>query len=384
MKDLARCVVLAMFLVAIASPAWGQRARGNQRGGSNIENVVYLQGRVVIEDGAEPPDLVVVERVCMGQVFPEGFSEPNGRFSVRVGSNASGAMEDASTYGTDSRGRASGDTIRVGGITGDSERFSSMKNQGTVDLIGCDLQIRLDGFRTEAIPLARRNVFDNPDLGTIVLKRIAGLTGSTVSATSMTASKAAVKAFDKGRKELAKPGGDPAKAAKEFEKAVAAHGQHAGAWTLLGAARLRMGDEAGSLEAYRTAVEADPDYMPPYPPLVKHVVRSGDWQAAAGYCAKYVKLNPSAAEERFFLGLSHLQLGQTEESELALDQILASPEMTQAQPGALHLKGVILGKRGQFELAAERFGQFLEIAADAPQAVEVRKQLAEWKTLGIL
>ena len=228
MKDLARCVVLAMFLVAIASPAWGQRARGNQRGGSNIENVVYLQGRVVIEDGAEPPDLVVVERVCMGQVFPEGFSEPNGRFSVRVGSNASGAMEDASTYGTDSRGRASGDTIRVGGITGDSERFSSMKNQGTVDLIGCDLQIRLDGFRTEAIPLARRNVFDNPDLGTIVLKRIAGLTGSTVSATSMTASKAAVKAFDKGRKELAKPGGDPAKAAKEFEKAVAAHGQHAG------------------------------------------------------------------------------------------------------------------------------------------------------------
>ena len=298
------------MIIAGATIAPAQRGRGNQQGGSNIENTVYLQGLVTLPDGSPPPALAVVQRVCRGQAYAEGFTEPNGRFNVRLGTNASGAMEDASSYGTDSRGRASGDTIRVGGITGDTERFSSMKNKGNVDLIGCDLRISPDGFRPAAIPLARRSIFDDPNLGTFVLRPI-GSPDPTVSATSMTAPKAAMKAYEKGRKELGKQnGGDPAKAAKELEKAVAAHESFADAWNLLGSARLKMRDEAGSLAAYRRAVEADPAYGPRYPALVKLTVRSGDWQAVEQYCSKYIELDPRAVEERFYLGLSRLQQGR--------------------------------------------------------------------------
>ncbi len=107
--------------------------------------------------------------------------------------------------------------------------------------------------------------------------------------------------------------------------------------------------------------------MAPYPPLVKLAVRNSDWQGTVGYCSKYIELNPSPVEERFYLGLAHLQLGEPNEAEAALDQLLADKDMTAAQPGALHLKGVILGKRGHFD-----------------QAVDVRKQLDEWKALGVI
>ena len=180
------------------------------------EHIIYPQGKVVLEDGSPPPEFVTIQRVCRGQVFREGYTDSKGEFSVRLGADATLAMEDASTYGTNSRGTQSGDPLRSGGLTGASERFSTMRNTGTVDLFGCELQAKLDGYRSVPIMLGRRSVFEKPDVGTIVLHPLKGIKGVSVSSTSLAAPKNARKAYETAMKELGKKKPDLRKAVRQL------------------------------------------------------------------------------------------------------------------------------------------------------------------------
>jgi Flp pilus assembly protein TadD len=373
--------LLAVFALA-AAPALAQSGRGNQGRARQIDNVVSLSGQVVLPDGSPPPAEATIFRVCRGQQFPEGYTLPDGTFSFRLGRGTYVAMEDASTYGVDSRGRASGDTLTVGGITGDSERFSTMKNAGSVDLTGCEIRAVLDGYTAEAIPLARRNVFDNPDLGVIVLHPVvASGAGDSVSATTALAPKTAKKNFEKGQKELS-AGGDPAKAAEHLRKAVEEHPTFAEAWEQLGLALIRMRDEPGALEAYRMAVQSDARYVKPYPALIRLLMRAQQWQELADATAGYLRMNPAGREERFYQAIALANLGKPMEAEAALEPLFATPGVD-PDPQTRHFKASLLARRGDYQAAAVQIEAFLAAAPQDPRAEEARRMLAEWKALGV-
>src|SRR5260370_42252448 len=95
-------------------------------------------------------------------------------------------------------------------------------------LTGCELRASLAGFKSDVVNLGNRRMFDNPDVGTIVLRRRANVEGTTVSMTTLQAPKDARKAYDKARDALRK--GKTADALSEFEKAVAAYPHFAAAW----------------------------------------------------------------------------------------------------------------------------------------------------------
>ena len=204
MARMRRASVLATLALCVPAAVLAQAGRGNQQGRFKAEETIYLSGQVVLSTGAPLPDTVAIERVCRGQVFPEGFTDQEGSFAVRLGSRADGAMEDASTYGVDSRGRASGDTMRVGGLTGESERFSTMKGKGTVDLFGCELRARLPGHIADPVVLGRRSILDDPYIGTIVLRPLGVEGASLISSTGMEAPKPARKLFERATKEANK------------------------------------------------------------------------------------------------------------------------------------------------------------------------------------
>ena len=377
-----RGAALALSLLLASLPAAAQRGRGSQERPRQIDNVVSMNGRVVLPDGSPPPSQVAIYRFCQGQQVLEGYTEPDGGFSFRVGKETYVAMEDASTYGVDSRGRASGDTLNVGGISGDTERFSTMKNAGSIDLTGCEIRATLEGHSSNAINLARRNVFDNPDLGVIVLYPIGGADGATVSATTALAPKSARKNYEKGRKELAKPGGDPAAAAAFLEQAVAEHPSFAAAWEHLGLARVRQRDEPAALEAYRRAVQADDRYLAPYAPFIRLLMRAQQWREVADASAAFIHLNPAAAKERFYLAVALANLGQPTESEAALEPLFATPGVEPAAE-VRHFKASLMARRGDYLGAAKQLESFLVEAPDAPMAEEARRLLAEWKALGV-
>jgi hypothetical protein len=373
-------IPLALLLAAL--PAAAQRGRGNQGGARQIDNVIRLTGRVMLPDGSPPPTQVTIYRACHGQQVPEGYTDPGGGFSFRVGRETYVAMEDASTYGVDSRGRASGDTLNVGGITGDTERFSTMKNAGSVDLTGCEIRASLDGYISNAVNLTRRNIFDHPDIGVIILHPVSGGGGDSVSATTALAPKSAQKNFEKAAKELEKSDGSLEKAVAFLERAVAEHPTFAAAWDQLGLARVRQRDEPAALEAYRRSVAADERYLPPYPALIRLLMRAQQWQELADVSTAYLRLNPAAADERFYQAIALVNLGRPVEAEGALDPLFATPGVEPA-PEVRHFKASLLARRGDYAGAAEHLESFLAGAPEAPQADEARRMLAEWKALGV-
>lgn len=364
---------------------WAQLGRGNQSSNTfHREHIIYLQGKVVLEDGSPPPEFVTIQRVCGGQVFREGYTDSKGEFSVRLGADGTLAMEDASTYGTNSRGTQSGDPLRSGGLTGASERFSTMRGAGTVDLFGCELQAKLDGYRAAPIMLGRRSVFDKPDVGTIILHPLKGIKGVAVSATSLAAPKNARKAYEAAANELRKKKPNLRKAVQQLEKALGAHPNYAAAWNLLGRTRLFAGDEPKAREAYTRALEADPKYLGPYVPLIQLSVRQADWRRAADYSDRLLKLNPHAADVRFYYALARFQLGDIGEAHKALQQVTPEQAKAKALPQVYHLRGLILAKQGEFPKAAEEFRTFLREGPNELAAPQVTRQLAEWEALGVI
>ena len=357
--------------------------RGNQNSNTyHRKYVIYLSGRVVMENGTAPDRLVTMERVCNGQVFPEGYIDSKGEFNIQVGGTSVAALEDASTYGTDARGGQMGDPLASGGISGSSERFSTMRNMGFVDLTGCELRAHLDGYRTDAYILGKRSIYDKPEIGTFILHPLEGVSGVTVSAMSLAAPKKARKSYEKGWALWQKS--DAAKAAKELEKAVAAHPQYAEAWNLLGKTRLMLNDEPAAREAFTKALEADSSFLPPYSLMTELTVRAGEWPAALRYSGDLLRLNPHDAQARFFQALAAYESGDLDTAGSAIGAVLSDDGITRQVPQAFHLAGLIHTKRAKFDEAAAAYRQYLAAAPQAPNAGEVRAQLNEWEVLGVI
>ena len=60
---------------------------------------LFLTGRVRLEDGTPPPQLVRIERVCGTATHTEGFTDRKGDFAIQIGSAENASYQDASDGG---------------------------------------------------------------------------------------------------------------------------------------------------------------------------------------------------------------------------------------------------------------------------------------------
>src|SRR5688572_26424344 len=137
---------------------------------------IMLSGKVMMEDGTPPPELVLIERVCNGIARPEGYTDSKGRFSFQLGQNQA-ILADAST-GSDMG--IPGRDMGMGG-RGMGGMNHGISEQG---LMGCEIRAQLPGFRSTIVQLAGRRALDNPDVGTLIMQRLAKVDGFTFSATT--------------------------------------------------------------------------------------------------------------------------------------------------------------------------------------------------------
>ena len=342
---------------------------------------VYIRGKVALDDGVTPAQLVTVERVCNNQTFPETRTDSKGQFNFSVGSDNTVARTDAgaSASGPDSRdtGRFSG---RPEGIKSRSFGLGSLRH---VDLRGCELRAMLPGYRSDVITLGRRTAYDKPDIGVIVLHRLENVESTAVSITTLAAPKKAKKAYEKALKELLGTKPNPKKAAKDLERAVREYSEFAAAWALLGETRLAMGDDPGAQEALQNAIGADAKYLKPYVPLVKLAMKSNQWEQVAQLSDEVLRLNPHHKEIRYYHAVASFQLGNMEAAEKSALAIKSGKE-AQSYPLAHHMLGMIHSRQGDFPRAATDFRTFLQAQPDSPIAPDVRRQLTEWEALGVI
>ena len=348
------------------------RASAGRGGGfSDVARPIFLSGRVMLEDGTAPPDRVALERVCLGSPIIEGYTDSKGRFSFELG-RRNGVGLDAST------GDMADTSSTIGGPS--STGRSTMANgtqAGTLterDLLSCEIRAILAGYYAPTVQLAGRRLLDKPDLGTIVLRQVAGVNGYTFSATTSLAPKDAKKNYDKGVEELNKK--RYAEAAKELEKAVAAFPKFASAWSALGSARAAQGNMDGALEAYGKAAEADDRYLTPHMEMMQIYSKLSRWEDIARESSRVIQLNSVQYPVAYYLNAAaNFNLKAYEPAEKSARETIKL-DTDHRLPRAELLLGMLLARKNENAEAV----QVLRSYAGRVQGADLeaaQKQLAE-------
>ncbi|MCC6586765.1 MAG: tetratricopeptide repeat protein [Bryobacterales bacterium] len=348
--------------------------RQQQQQFPDIQRPVFLSGKVVMEDGAAPPEPVKIERICNGQPRPEGYTDSKGRFSIQLGQN-SAMFADASVssagndpFSTDpmnSRGRMGGMGTNTGGMRGISER----------DLMGCELRADLAGYRSDIVNLSGRRIMDNPDVGTIVLRSIAGVEGKAISFTTLAAPKDAKKAYEKAQENLKKK--KLPEAQKELEKAVAVYPKYAVAWQTLGEIHAQAGRNDDAKKAFGEAIAADSKYINPYLNMALIAANEQKWQDVADTTDRVIRLNPVQFPQAFFYNsVANYNLQKWDAAEKSAREAVKLDTLHR-MPRAQYLLGILLANKNDFTGAAEHIKGYLQFSPQAPDADKVKKQLSD-------
>ena len=156
----------------------------------------FLSGKVTMEDGTAPTDSVTIQLVCHGSPRSIGHTDSKGGFSIDLNNRAS-MITAADASENDS---LSNDGAPVGGVrsayantSGPGSGGSAQQGVSDRDLMGCDVQAALAGLPVRCVPSQRRRSMDDPNVGTIIMHRLANVEGSTISVTSAMAPKDARK-----------------------------------------------------------------------------------------------------------------------------------------------------------------------------------------------
>jgi tetratricopeptide (TPR) repeat protein len=324
---------------------------------------MFLSGKVVLSDGTPPPEAVMIERVCNSNVHTEGFTDSKGRFSINLGSNANAAFEDASSSSEDPlnpRNNPQGGTI--------TQRA----------LMNCELRASLAGFRSDTVSLMNRRRMDNPDVGTIILHRLANVEGLTISATTGMAPKDAKKAFDKGKEALQK--GKPDDAAKHLEKAVEIYPKFAVAWNELGRLRLSLGQRLEARTAFEGAIQADSHFVSPYEGVAQIAALDKKWKEVAEVTDRALRMNPDLPLAQYLNAVANLDLHNFDAAQRSADA-LVKMNAGQSNPRAYHVIGLIKAQHGDYEAAVTNLQKFIETSQPGPPVELAKKQLAEIQKL---
>ena len=339
---------------------------------------IFLTGRVMLDDGTPPQEPVTIERICNGNARAEAYTNSKGHFSFQLGQNQ-GMMQDASMSssgnsgfgGFGNQGPGMGANIPGGG-------FGGARGGGPTerDLMGCEIRASLPGFRSDVVNLAGRRAFDNPDLGTIILHRLANVEGSTISAVSMQAPKDAKKAFEKGRDLLKKKKDQEAE--KEFEKAVQIYPKYSTAWFELGRVKELRNDTEGARTAYAEALAADSKYINPYRQLALISFKEQKWQDVADTTGRLIKLDPVDFPDAYFYNsVANYYLKNYDAAEKSAREAQKLDTRNRI-PKSNQLLGIILAEKQDFAGAAEQIKKYLTfLPADGKEADNAKKQLIE-------
>jgi superkiller protein 3 len=324
----------------------------------------------MLEDGTAPPGLVTLETVCNGSPHGEGYADSKGYFSVELGAR-NGVIQDASEY-TPTR------NWNTSGVTGGSTVSGPAGSPQSAErkYMGCELQAKLAGYRSQTVPLSGRRPMDDPNVGTILLHRTGPAEeGQTISAASLAAPKDARKAYDKGLDALKKKKFDDAQL--HFEKAVELYPKYATAWFELGMLRAGQGNMDLAHGYFDKASECDPKFVQPYLQVSILELQASGWQSLADVTDRIVKLDPFDYPQAFYFNAvanyNLHNLAAAEKSALTAERL----DTRHTIPKVSHLLGLILAYKKDYAGAAERFKAYLEFAPEATDAAKVRSLLAE-------
>jgi len=244
----------------------------------------------------------------------------------------------------------------------------------------CRLSIQYAGAKPLSIGIRQGR---SSRLGVLILEALPGFEGSFTSATTMEASKAARRAYQKGVQEESKRKPNLEKARMFLEEAVAHHPSFAEALTALGRVRFALGDVEGAALALETSIAADEKFPPPYILLLRIRMKSGDLRPAAVIAAALLRLNPGNTEARYLHAVATFGLQRYDEAANSASRVIDTGDGYRF-PQSFLMLGEIHADRGEIAEAARNFRSYVRLVPNAAPAQQLRRRLREWENAGLV
>jgi tetratricopeptide (TPR) repeat protein len=355
-----------------STPGVNAPGAGQDSSRTNVldEHQTFITGRVQFDDGSPPNTDIKIERVCGSTVYLEGHPDSKGNFGVNLGGR-SYASDSASASSKGAEGGMRGEALTSG--------MPGAKLMTERDIYGCELRAAYPGYRSDGINMTSRRSFDQPDVGTIILHRIAGIQGTTISFTSAQAPKEAKHAFDKGATQESKK--DWKAAANSFHDAVKIYPQYAAAWFELGRLEQAQNRLDQARQFYERALQEDPKYTSPYERLALLAIQEGKWEEAARISQKGLDLNSvEFAGLWYYNAVSLYNLHKVDLAAQSADKAVNLDRFRKFPEAQLLLAGVLTEQR-KYAAAVLHLRAYLEEVPGAPNAGELRKKLAALEPL---
>jgi tetratricopeptide (TPR) repeat protein len=285
-----------------------------------------LQGNVTLAEGARLWDPIPVVVTCDGKAKFSTTTDSHGDFVI----------------------------ARVQPVT--STTIIGTEKSLVDQLIGCSVSAVLPGFDSSRLTIANRDVVAHPNIGTITLKRESGAAGNFVSATTATAPKSAMKAFEKARSEWLD--NKPDRAQRDLQKAVGIYPQFAEAWYQLGRVQIKLKSPA-AWESFSKAVAADPQFALPYEQMAPISAQAEKWAEVVDETNRALELNPRGSLDLWhYNALASYHLKSLDIAETSASKSLAMDPF-HVQPDTEQLLAVIL-------VAKKRFARGTAASAQLP------------------
>jgi tetratricopeptide (TPR) repeat protein len=342
------------------------------------QHPLFLSGKVTMDDGTAPPDAAMIQLVCRATPRSIGRTDSKGAFSIDLNNRATMmTFSDASESPAPSYGGAGpvgppnngfSNAVATAGGT------SAPQGVGDRDLMGCDLQAALPGYRSDILHLSNRRSMDDPNVGTLILHRLGNVPGTTISLSSAMAPKDAKKAMEKGQNAVKKDKWEEAR--KEFQKAVEIYPKYAVAWVELGSVQQHLNDGDGARKSYAAALEADGKLVTPYLALASMSAREQKWQEVCDQTDRVLNLNPLDFPQAYLLNsMSNYYLKKLDVAEKSAREGL-NHDAEHRFPKMNEVLAAVLIQKQDLAGAAEQFRQYLRYSPAGSDTEAARKQLA--------
>ncbi len=372
-------VVLGVFTF-LQSAVAQKGGKGNANGAPNIPALtppnqpdvtlqrqpIFISGKVLLDGGMAPPESVLIERVCNGMARREGYTDAKGHFEFQLGQN--NGIQDASESSVDPLQNTS---MMSGNKQQDSRRMAQ--------LMGCELRAVLPGFHSTNVMMRLEDNFGQLNVGTIFLKRMDNVAGSTISLTTMQAPKDARHAFEKAQKELAQKKVEDAE--KELDKAVQEFPTFAAAWSLLGEIHEHQNQLEQAQKDYSQAIAADPVFVNPYFGMASIAVHQKKWQDTVKFTGQVEKLNPFAYPLSYlYSAAANFYLGNLDAAEEKAHKF-ESLDTDHRRPDVALLMSNILEGKHDYAGAAQKMRDYLTRIPNAPNATALQAEASRLENL---
>jgi len=220
---------------------------------------------------------------------------------------------------------------------------------------------------------------DDPEVGTIVLHRLADVEGSVISVTSLQAPPDARKAYNKGYQALQKE--KLAEASKHFQTAVDLYPKYAAAWYELGRIQEHNHDLEQARQSYTRSVAADAKFLSPNLQLAQLAANAQNWKELVDITDRLIKLDPVDYPVAYYHNaVANLNLARIDAAEKSAREG-ARLDKPHQYPKLEEVLAMALARKKAYADAGEHMRAYLLLAPGADDVLRAKAQLAEIERL---